>query len=147
MFGVWNLGQITDCDWPSCIAQTEGFSSFHLGRIIFVSFCFCHKEGKPVSSPVTGPGGGGKGPCFWWSWLHPEVGCSPFHVGSCQSFSSLLHTSLPASPLRSNLVWITMEVQLMSRNAICKTGMSSGANDWLQGPPLASVRSSMSGDW
>lgn len=60
---------------------------------------------------------------------------------SCWGMSpvgSLLHTSFPASPLRSNLaVWTTKEVQLISRNAICRTGLSLGANEWLQVPPVA----------
>lgn len=69
--------------------------------------CVCHKEGKQkgILTPQRV-----EGPCVWHGWLHQEVRCSPFRVGSWQSFGSLFHppfrhllwgqTSLHESPWR-----------------------------------------------
>ena len=66
---------------------------------------------------------------------------APRHVGSRRPLGCLLHTSLPAPPLRASLdVWAATEAQLISRNAICRTALSLGVNEWLQVPPPARCR-------
>lgn len=94
---------------------------------------------REASTPDQGggvQGGGSEGPCCWRGWRHQEAQLAPLHVGSRRPLSSLLHTSLPVPPLRGSLdVWATVGAQLISRNAICRTALSLGVNEWLQVPP------------